>query len=203
MKRNFKVWLSMFGLAGFLVVLSGCGAGAPVVVGTEQPAGTLPAYTGTWLEKITENDTTKDQSTYYLDGTNIVAVKLPVTIGTADDGATQILNDTFVLGTETTLAKVSGSAQGTSVTVYINYKLESGQLTINGTNVTATFVLYISYNPTDGKSVTITRTLTGTLAPDGRTINFTHAKVESVPAQTSDSEKDVVISWNLQSGAAL
>ncbi len=204
MNRTLTVWLSVCAMVSGIVVLGGCGGGAPVVIGEQLPAVAIPTYACIWLEQTNDGTTTKDLNTYYFDASNnLVAIKLNTTVGstsTTNGTTAEILATTIVKDQDVSITKITGTVEGTSYTAYMNAKITAGTLTRTGDAVTATYTVRYS---TGTESFDSTITLTGTASEDGRTLTFTHTKMQSTPAQTSDTEKDINSTWTLQSGNAL
>jgi hypothetical protein len=207
MNMNLKKWMSLGLVMVGMAVLTGCGGSAsPVVIGDLLAPVAIPTNTSSWLEKSTDNGTEKNIETFYLNGNNIVAIKSASAIGTITEASgftSEIINDTIVLGQQASLAKITTTQQGNVISFYLNSKIDNGTVTISGSNVTATYTLIIAYSSDTTQTVARTTTLTGTVSADGRTFNFTRSNTQTTPSQPTDGDKDVTITWTLQTGNTL
>lgn len=184
--------------------MTGCGGTTtPLIYGELLPIASLPAFTSSWEETVTNNKTNSQAPIYYFDASNqLVGIK--TVSQTSSSGTTiEVISDTLVKGQEVTLSKITTtSSQGAPVTIYIDATLVEGNLVKNGNQITVTYKLSAK-NLQDNSIIATTTTRTGTVSDDGTTIHFTQISLQSTPAQTTDVTTEDTSTWVLKTGNPL
>ncbi len=196
-----KLFVTISCLA-FTLFVGGCGTATPLIYGELLPVVSLPAFTTSWEETVTNTKTNSQPPVYYFDANNqIVGIK---TVPQASSSGTtvEVIQDTLVKGHEVTLSKITTTSQGTPITIYLNATLVDGSLTKNGNQITVTYTLSAK-NLQDDTTISTTTTRTGTVSGDGTTINFTQIILQSTPAQTTDTTSQDNSTWVLKTGNPL
>jgi hypothetical protein len=184
-------------------LVTGCGTATPIIYGELLPTVSLPAFTSSWEETVTNTKVNTQSPVYYFDANNqIVGIKTVPQASTAT-ATVEVISDTLVKGQEVTLSKITTtSSQGSPVTLYLNATLVEGGLVKNGNQITVTYTLS-AQNLQDDTTLTTTTTRTGTVSADGTTITFTQISLQSTPAQTTDTTTQDASTWVLKTGSPL